>query len=135
MEDLLVKKKPKILIIDDEKDICVYTQSILERTGKFETLTTTSASEGIALAIKDPPDLILLAIMMTEMDGAEVAEQLQANPGTRGIPIVFVTALVDQKDIKESHGLIGGHYFIRKPAKKEELIACIESLFPETAAH
>jgi two-component system cell cycle response regulator/two-component system alkaline phosphatase synthesis response regulator PhoP/putative two-component system response regulator len=130
----LKNKKAKILIIDDEEDVCVYLKSILERTGKFEVFATTSPIEGIELAKTRHPDLILLDIMMPEMDGTYVAEQLHNKSSTRDILIVFVTVLAKQKDVEESGGLIGGHPFIAKPIQKEELVARIESLLQEHAA-
>lgn len=130
----LLNKKPKILIIDDEKDVCAYLGSILERTGKFEVLVTTSPNEGIALAKTRHPDLILLDIIMSEMDGTEVAEELYNDSSTRGILVAFVTVLASRKDVEQNEGMIGGHPLISKEIGKEELIARIESLLHETSA-
>lgn len=127
-------KKPKILIIDDEKDICVYLKYILEKTGKFEVWATTSPTEGIALATSKHPDLILLDVIMPEMDGTQVAEQLHDNRSTRDILIAFVTVLAKREDIDEDKGMIGGHPFIPKSIEKEKLIARVESLLHETSA-
>jgi len=123
-------KKAKILIIDDEKDVCVYLKSILERTRKFEVLATTSPIEGIELAKDHHPDMILLDIIMSEMDGTDVAELLRDNRSTRDILIVFVTVLAKRKDIEVNRGMIGGHPFIPKCIEREEFIARIESLLP-----
>lgn len=125
-------KKSKILIIDDEEDVCVYLKSILERTGKFEAYSTTSPIEGIALAKDKHPDMILLDIMMPEMDGTEVAVHLNEDSETKDILIVFVSVLVQPQDLKEKNGVIGGHPFISKPIDKDELIARIETLLQET---
>jgi two-component system alkaline phosphatase synthesis response regulator PhoP len=126
--------KPKILIIDDEEDVCVYLKSILERTGKFEVWATASPGEGIALAKSNRPDLILLDIIMPEMDGTEVAEELQKTPSTRDILVVFVTVLAKREDVEGCEGIIGGHPFLCKTLDREEFIARIESLLHETSA-
>ncbi len=126
--------RSKILIIDDEEDVCVYLRSVLERTGKFEVWATTSPAEGIDLAKSNHPDLILLDIIMPEMDGTDVAEELHDNRSTRDILIVFVTVLAKREDVEGSEGIIGGHPFISKSIRKEELIARIESLLHETSA-
>ncbi|MCX5713380.1 MAG: response regulator, partial [Candidatus Omnitrophica bacterium] len=98
-------KKARILIIDDEEDVCVYLKSILERTGKFEAWATTSPIEGIELAKRVHPDMILLDIMMPEMDGTEVAERLHKDDEAKNILVVFVSVLVSPRDIKESGGM------------------------------
>lgn len=62
MEEASKSQKKKILLIDDEEDFCFFVKLNLEKTGKFEVLTTTSGSKGIILASKEQPDLILLDI-------------------------------------------------------------------------
>lgn len=126
-------KKPRILVIDDEQDVCVYLRHILEKTGKFEVWATTSPSEGIYLATSKHPDLILLDIIMPEMDGTQVAEQLHDNRSTQDILIVFVSVLASREDVDKNKGIIGGHPFIPKAVDKEEFIARIESLLLEAS--
>jgi CheY-like chemotaxis protein len=133
MKNLFFQKhrKIKILVIDDEEDVCVHLKSILERTGKFTALTATSPIEGIILAQDNHPDLVLLDILMPDMDGTEVAACLQRNPSTRDILIVFVSVLAGPEEIEEYEGKIGGHPFISKPITKEELIARLEAILQE----
>lgn len=116
----------KILIIDDEKDFCHFVKLNLEKTNKFEVLVAQKAEEGIALAKREQPDLILLDIAMPEMDGTEAAQKLREGPATKKIPIIFLTALTTKQEVKKSLGMIGGHFFIAKPVTPEELIARIE---------
>ncbi|MFC1646559.1 two-component system response regulator [Candidatus Omnitrophota bacterium] len=131
MNNFFFHKKAKILIIDDEKDICDSLGRILERTGKYEVWTTTSPIKSISLAKKNHPDLILLDIIMPEMNGAIVAERLAKDPSTKDIRIAFVTVLAGQKEIKKGYGLIGGHPFISKPFSKEKILERIEFLLQE----
>lgn len=127
-------KKAKILIIDDEQDVCESLKSILEKTGRFDVWASTDAFEGISLVESQHPDLILLDIVMPEIDGTEVAERLQNNEAAKDIIIVFTSVLADTEEVKENKGLIGGRPFISKPIKKDDLIARIESLLSERAA-
>lgn len=127
-------KKAKILIIDDELDLCEFLKSILEKTGKFEVFTSMDPIEGIALAKQEHPSLIILDIVMPQMDGTEVVEYLQKDKSTKDIIIVFTSVLADTKDIEAGDGLIGGRPFIPKPIKKEELIARIETLLSDKSA-
>lgn len=126
-------KRAKILIIDDEEDICAHLKSILGRTGKFQVWATTHPAEGIALAKSNHPDLILLDLIMPEMDGTQVAESLHDDPSTKDILIVFSSVLADPRFIERHGGVVGGHPFISKFVVKEELIARLEALLQEHA--
>ena len=119
-------KKSKILIIDDEENFCHFVKLNLERTGRFEVLVATRAQTGISLAQKNSPDLILLDILMPDMDGSMVAENLLQDPATKKIPIVFLTALAQRKEVESSDGLIGGRTFIAKPVTSQELMSRID---------
>ena len=121
--------KKKILLIDDEEDFCFFVKLNLEKTGKFEVLTTTSGSKGVIIASKESPDLILLDIIMPEMSGGQVAEQLMENEKTRNIPVLFITAIASRNEVQSQEGVIGGRRFIAKPVTPEELMAKIDGIF------
>jgi CheY-like chemotaxis protein len=82
----------RILIVDDEDDIREVAQVSLELVGQFEVLTAASGSAGIETARATQPDAILLDVMMPDMDGPTTLARLQADPATRDIPVVFLTA-------------------------------------------
>jgi len=115
--------KKTILIIDDEEDFCFFIKLNLEQTGKFDVLTATSGAEGIQMTIKYQPDLILLDIIMPNMPGTQVAEELLNNKATKDIPIIFVTAIVTRGELGPRDDKIGGRYFIFKPVKLDELVS------------
>jgi CheY-like chemotaxis protein len=114
--------KKKILLIDDEEDFCFFVKLNLEKTDNFEVLTTTSGSKGIIMASKEQPDLILLDIIMPEISGGQVAEQLLESPRTRDIPVLFITAIASRREVQSQEGIIGGRQFIAKPVTPEELM-------------
>jgi CheY-like chemotaxis protein len=118
----------RILVIDDEEDICRFSKSILERTGKFSVEYATDAAAGIKIAKVDRPDLILLDINMPQMDGGEVAQTLRDFQATSAIPIVFLTALLRKDEVPDKAGTIGKHSFIAKPVTPQELVEKIESV-------
>jgi two-component system, OmpR family, alkaline phosphatase synthesis response regulator PhoP len=130
--------KKRILVVDDEQEICDLIKSILERTGRFEVLISSRAQEGIELARLHKPDLILLDVMMPDMEGTEVARILCEDDQTKAITIVFVTAiaipmaflasLVSNEELKQKAGPVGGHYFIQKPIAPKELIQRIDEI-------
>ncbi|EKQ66910.1 response regulator with CheY-like receiver domain and winged-helix DNA-binding domain [Leptolyngbyaceae cyanobacterium JSC-12] len=84
----------RILIVDDEEDIRDVVRVSLEEFGGWQTFTATSGMEGLQIAQTEAIDAILLDISMPDMDGFQLCEELQANPQTRKIPIVVLTAKV-----------------------------------------
>jgi CheY-like chemotaxis protein len=124
-----VPERSRILIIDDEEDFCEFVKWSLEQTGRFEVLISTDGPSGIALAQIEEPELILLDMRMPQMNGAEVADHLLHNDGTRDIPIAFITGLLLKEEVSERSGYIHGFPFITKPLTKEELIQQVNSVF------
>jgi len=111
----------KILIIDDEADICDFSKRILERTGNYEVFTTQDSQDGIFIAKDKKPDLILLDINMPKLDGGEVAQTLSEFSTTRSIPIVFITALMKKEEL-DQEGKVNKYFFLPKPISPEELV-------------
>jgi len=125
-------EKKKILLIDDEDDFCFFVKNNLERTGEFEVTTTTRGAEGINIARKEKPDLILLDIVMPEISGNEVAGILSSDPLTRKIPLVFLTAVVAEEEVDaESPKIIGGQNFIAKALGTEKIINSIKRVLEQ----
>ena len=136
-----MQNKTKILIIDDEEDTCIFTKSVLEKTGRFEVIFSTKAKEGISLAKSHRPDLILLDVRMPDMDGAEVAQHLSEDESTQAITRVFLTALaipmaflvslLENETLKQETKQGEGYYFIQKPVTAKELVDRIDSILNE----
>ena len=82
----------RILIIDDAEDIREVAQVSLEIIGGWEVLTASSGREGMAKALAEQPDAILLDVMMPDQDGPTTFLQLQANSATQHIPVILLTA-------------------------------------------
>lgn len=82
----------RILIIDDAEDIREVAQVSLEVIGGWEVLTASSGREGVAKALAQQPDAILLDVMMPDQDGPTTFLQLQANSATQHIPVILLTA-------------------------------------------
>jgi len=104
--------KPKLLVVDDQPvNIQVMHQVF---GGDYQVFMATSGSQALAICQANPPDLVLLDVVMPGMDGFEVCIQLKANEATRNIPVIFVTAHTDAA--QETHGLsVGAVDFISKP--------------------
>ena len=128
---VVAQPRTRILVIDDEEDICTFSKSILERTGKFAVDYATDAAAGIQMAKATQPDLILLDINMPSMDGGEVAQTLRDFKATSAIPIVFLTALLRKDEVPDRAGTIGSHTFLAKPVTPKELVEKIELVLKE----
>ena len=126
---VVASDKKRILYIDDEKDFLLLTKIRLERTGDFEVITTTDPEEGMELAKKRQPDLILMDVIMPGVGGGRVAEILFSDVQTKRIPILFYSALVDDISAEnERLQKIGGRDFIPKTAGYQELIRRIKKV-------
>jgi two-component system, cell cycle response regulator len=118
--------KRRILIVDDDPlNVKLMASKLPE--DQFETVTAFSGQEALRVTLNDPPDLILLDIMMPEMNGYEVSHWLKTNPATQDIPIILVTAL-DGADDKIKGFEAGADEFLNKPVNTIELLARINSL-------
>ncbi len=132
--------KQRILIVDDEEDICMILSYSLQKAG-YEVLVAHSAEEALAnyeLRIKNyEVDLILLDIMMGEMSGLEMARILNQEPGTKSQdrsvpPIIFLTALSDEDTVLQGFKL-GADDYISKPFRIAEVLARVAAVLRRTA--
>lgn len=115
---MLVKR---ILVIDDEKNLCLVIKGCLESMGHWQVLTALSGSEGLTLAETELPDAILLDVMMPDMDGLLVYHKLQHNSLTQKIPVILLSAKVQQVDLKQ-YAHLGVTGVIPKPFDPLKLV-------------
>lgn len=115
----------KILIVDDEQEICEILKYNLQLEG-YDAEIVYSASEALALDLPNY-SLIILDIMMDEINGFELARQLKTNPATKYIPIIFCSALSGEDE--HIMGLnIGADDYITKPFRTREVVARVKSV-------
>lgn len=117
-------QKPKILVVDDEKDIVELIRYNLEKEG-YRVVSAFKGTQAIKLAEKELPYLIILDLMLPELDGLEVCKILKRNPKTVGIPILMVTAKSSETD--KVVGLeLGADDYMTKPFSPRELVARVK---------
>jgi CheY-like chemotaxis protein len=131
----ITMKKKKILIIDDEVAFTNIVKLTLEGKGNLEVCVENNSRQAIATARKFWPDIIILDVVMPELDGGEVHTQLMADPILKCIPVIFLTAIVGQKEVDENKGMIGGSFYIAKPVSADGLIGAIEKHFRPATEH
>lgn len=113
-----------ILIVDDAPENIDILNEILK---EYRRKVATSGQEAIEISLgSNPPDLILLDVMMPEIDGFEVCRRLKADAKTSGIPIIFMTSLTDE-DSKEAGFGAGAVDYITKPVQRKEVLARVKT--------
>jgi len=121
-------EKKRVLIIDDEEDFAETVKLNLEKTHRYQVQVETQGAQGAASARAFKPDVILLDVIMPDKPGGEVAREIQDDPATKDIPIVFLTATVMKEETQGGGGMIGGKHFIAKPASTEDIVNCLNKL-------
>ena len=116
--------KPVVLAVDDTPENLDVVKGILVPAYKVKAVT--SGEMALKLAARQPPDIILLDIMMPEMDGYEVCRRLKADPATAGIPVIFLTAKDQTADEAEGFAL-GAADYIHKPVNPPILQARVDT--------
>jgi type II secretory ATPase GspE/PulE/Tfp pilus assembly ATPase PilB-like protein len=111
--------KPWILAVDDDTSLLDLENRFLSGEG-YNVITAQGGNQALAALTRYKPDLILLDVMMPGMDGYQVCEQLQANPETAYIPVVFVTALDDEQDRARAFS-VGAVDYLVKPIDRQQL--------------
>lgn len=117
--------QPKILVIDDEPDLVETLRFSLEAEG-YEVLVSFNGEEGLNLARKETPDLILLDLMLPKLDGCKVCRLLKFDERHKHIPVLMLTAKIQEKD--RILGMeTGADEYITKPFNIDELMAKVKS--------
>lgn len=114
--------KKRILVVDDDANICLLVKLTLEETGWYEVREETEATKALQVAREFKPDLLLLDVMMPDLDGGDVATMFKEDPNLKHTPVVFITAAVLPTEASGKGGMIGGHPFIAKPLSAETLV-------------
>lgn len=122
------KANKTILCIEDESEMIDLMKLILSRKG-FDVKGATGGIEGIKIVRELKPDLVLLDLMMPDMDGWEVYQQMKAEPTTRDIPVIVVTAKAQNIDKVLGLHIAKVDDYIAKPFSPQELIESVEKVF------
>lgn len=117
----------KIVYIEDDIEMTYLIKMILERKG-YEIISTNNGLEGFELVEKENPDLVLLDLMMPEIDGWEIFQQIRSNSKTENIPVIVISAKAQPIDKVLGLQVAKVNNYVGKPFKPQELIESIESI-------
>ncbi|MFA5145978.1 MAG: response regulator [Candidatus Omnitrophota bacterium] len=118
--------RKRILIVDDEEDFLRILRDSMELRGIEVVLATSAVEAGLELATK-LPDLILMDVKMPGINGLQACEAIKRNPATKDLPIIIVSALSDESDIKRAYAVGVVDYFI-KPIDIEKLVKRVREI-------
>ncbi len=122
-----------IVCVEDEPEMIELIQLILNRRG-FEVLGASGGKEGLKMVREILPDLVLLDLMMPDMDGWEVYQQMKAEESTRNIPVIIVTAKAQNIDKVLGLHIAKVDDYIAKPFGPQELIDSVEKILSQRSA-
>lgn len=122
----------KILLVDDEKETLIQLASILQRA-HYEVVHTTEGRKAVPLTIETKPDLIILDMVLPDMLGGEISQELSKNPSLCNIPILFLTGLNTKEDEEIIKEKAGNYHLLAKPVTAEELLGAIRKIVPSGA--
>lgn len=120
--------KPTVLVIDDNNDIRQYEHTLLQ--DDYIVMEAVDGKEGLEIAKKEVPDLVICDVMMPVMDGLEFTEQLKTNTATSHIPVIMLTAKNQEEHRAEGYEH-GADSYITKPFHSKVLLARIENLLKQ----
>ncbi|HYY34588.1 MAG TPA: response regulator [Gaiellaceae bacterium] len=111
--------RPLVLVADDDPDILSLVALRLERAG-YEVVVARNGEEAVTRAVERTPDIALLDVMMPRLDGYEATARLRAHDATRHMPVILLTARVQEADI--ARGIeAGADDYVKKPFSTQEL--------------
>jgi len=129
-------KKIKILAIDDNKDNLITLKALIhDAFPEITVFTSNSGQEGLKIVAAEEPDIILLDIVMPGMDGFEICKKLKADTLTSDIPVVFITAIIGEKEGRIHALECGAEAFLLKPIDESEITAQIRAMLKIRAAN
>lgn len=117
---------PLILAADDDPDILALVAFRLERAG-YRVATAGDGEEALALARRERPDLCILDVMMPGLTGYEVTRALREDEATKAIPVILLTARVQEQDVARGFEA-GADDYIKKPFSPQELRARVQAI-------
>lgn len=127
----LVQQRPqKVLIADDDQLFRTYCHDLLVKNS-YEVSLATNGKEAVAGALANPPDVIVLDIVMPEMDGKAALKQLRENPTTQAIPVIMLTSAASITNMEETKLHAASRFLNKSTVTPEEILTTVRDLLSE----
>jgi len=117
----MTEVKKKVLIIEDEPDMRGILVSMIE-SADYQVIEAKDGQQGLDLAVKKEPDIILLDIMLPKLNGFEVLDKLRYNPTTQDIPVIILSNLGQEKEVVKGKALGAVDYLIKADIHLTEIL-------------
>lgn len=127
------EKTHRVVYIEDDPEMIDLVTLILNRRG-YQVKGAHGGRQGLEMVTQEPPDLVLLDLMMPDMDGWDVYQQLKANEATRGVPVIVITAKSQAIDRVLGLHIAKVDDYISKPFRPQELLDSIDRVMAEQTA-
>lgn len=124
----MVKKKPVLLIVEDDEVLLRALYLFFQKEGKYTIASATDGETGLKMAGRLNPDIILLDILMPKMNGFEVLKNLKSIAELKNIPVIILSNLGDRSDIEKAKELGSTDYFVKAETNLSVLLGKIKSI-------
>jgi DNA-binding response OmpR family regulator len=122
----VTEQQPTVLVADDAQAILQLVSYRLSHSG-YRVLEAVDGAQAFEIAITELPDLAVLDVMMPRLDGYELTRRLRQHPETQRIPVILLTARVQEADVARGFE-VGADDYLRKPFNPDELVARVRAL-------
>lgn len=116
-----------VLLVEDDEMLNAMYKAKFEKEG-YAVVTAFNGSEGLKMALANHPDIVLLDIIMPKMDGFAALKKMQKNDSTKAIPVILLTNLGQEEDIKKGKELGAADYFIKANHTPQEVVEKVQKL-------
>ena len=121
----------KVLVVDDEPDLCEMVQNSLQKREDFQVIVTSRPQDVELICQQEKPDVILLDIIMPKKDGFQVLKELKSFPETERIPVIIMTMLGSDDDVKKGLKLGAADYIVKSQHAVAEMVEKIKNFFSQ----
>lgn len=116
---------PKVILIDDNEQLLTILSSSLRMLAGYQVITVQNGIDGLETIVAEEPDCVVIDVMMPGLNGFQLVRVLRGDPATANIPIILLTALVQEADQYVGQAS-GADYYLMKPVKPMDVIAVVD---------